>query len=99
MDLIMDMNGSICRHLDEAIVEEEAKDGGGHSSLLVDSLAHGVSHEGLKIRASAGIESWRKLGAAVAAGKKRNQGQCGQEVGNSIYVRHGYIYIYMSLIK
>ena len=49
------------KYIDEAVVEEEAEDGGTHAGFFGKSLPHCVADNGLKVRARFGVEVGREL--------------------------------------
>ena len=62
--------------LDEAVVEEEAHDGGAHALLAVDGRLHHRLHRAVQARAGAGVEARRQLrprGAGLQGHRRRQE--------------------------
>lgn len=48
-------------YVDEAVMEEEANDGGAHPGILADDLRHDRPHDALQVGARHGVERRRQL--------------------------------------
>ena len=60
-------------YVDEAVVEEEADDGGGQSGVASDGRSHGVLDDALEVRTGSGVEVGAELGACRAQAQKEDE--------------------------
>lgn len=59
-------------YINEAVVEEQAKNGGSKAWLSINISDPSGAHNGLESGAGGGIESWRKLGISRTSKESTN---------------------------
>lgn len=62
-------------HIDEAVVEEHAEDGGAHALLRRHGGRHPGPHDALHVRALLAVEARRQPAAGRSTGQQRSHGE------------------------
>lgn len=81
-------NKRLFAYIDEAVVEEEAEDGGGHPRLPLHGGGHPLPHDGGQVRARRRVEVGRQLRVRRAAEDGEDDGE-GNEAGRPGEGSHG----------
>lgn len=69
-------------YINEAVVKEQAKNGGGKAGLAINIRGHCGANNGLESRAGGGIKGWGELGVTRKTSKEERDDDDGDESCN-----------------